>query len=740
MQETTEETLSAPTALPPAPSPESLGLQPFSAESPTPESPTPESFAPEYGPEAHADASAAPVELGAPAAPLELGAHAAQTELAPALLQLVARGLTVADIAARLGLDSGAMASLLAEVVAGPEAANPLAFAALSALDLDGVDVGPLLRQHLSTAALELLEERVFAWVSAADRWPRVPAHTDLAGRFAALAEQGEPTPDVDLQEAQRMARAVAWALAARDDYPSRGLALVRSEPSTLLARALARDERLLAQDRWLSALLFHGDGTGRALAATSFIFAGRAAVDRVRYTAALAPVDELGRLAEAYGLLTLVGARAETARTMLRGALLVHVFCGEKLSGIPWWRLFRGECALADSLPELGSSRDSLARELATGLPQRLGDRGLRDPGVRDALSLVLADVLSRDPSYSAAMRLSEAQLRDWRRGADEAAEGDALPDVQRADAIRDYAWLLVGAARRLLDYGKRPTADLLYRRVVKLRQENSDVLVADLFPDRLEKALDVSSPAGLARRLRLDEEGRPATGDAALAASLGGQRPSPEDPLPGTTDIVAAVTGVAPLPMTMAVWAEAVPWTKGRLLDALIPLPFRRLATRALHVLGCTPKARLVLAASGAGALDVTYRLFGLPLSRYSASLPAHRVFVFPTESPRADRLLGRWAAILLALSTIGTWLFLRATDDVGQLTGALTVGGALIAYAGALSLHRVVGAGLAMALFDERGKTTVWSLRPEERALLVSYAERTEAVTAAQLSAPL
>ena len=658
--------------------------------------------------------------------------------LSVAVAGLAARGAALAEITERLAVSGPELAVLFVDAFLAEEERGAELYEGLAHLDLEGLDLVDALRSRLVDAqdhgaALDAMEAELIRQVSElpgeSDAFGTWPAHLDLAGRFAALVEPSEASSDEALRDARLRARLAAIALDLRDDYPSAGLALVRAEPPMLVCRALARDTRLLSRERWLSALLFHGDVNGRALGTASLLFAERPALDKVRYTAALAPIEELGRLAEAYGLLTLLGSRGEAARAVTRGALLVHVFCGERLSGIPWWRLFRGEAALADSLAELGVSRDALARDLASGLPHRLADRGLRDPGVRDALAQVLADVLSRDPSYSAAMRLCEAQLRD--PGA-EPADPDAMAEGHRTDAVRDYAWLLVGAARRLLEYGKRPTADLLYRRVVKLRQDFPGVLVPDLFPDRLEKALDGGHASGLARRLRLEDEAPEAT-----PLAPGVRRASPEDPLPDTTDIVAAVTGLEPLPLATAVWVDAVRWTPARLLDAAVPLPLRRLATRALRLVGCTPRARLVLAASGAGALDVTWRLFGVPIGREQVTLPAHRVFVFPTESPRADGLLGRWAAILLALSTIGTWLFLRAADDFGRILGGSLVGGALLAYAGALSLHRVVGQGRAMALFDSRGRTSVWSLRPEDRALLVQYAERAETLKVAELS---
>ncbi|MBT9559661.1 MAG: hypothetical protein IV100_26765 [Myxococcales bacterium] len=584
-------------------------------------------------------------------------------------------------------------------------------------LDLrGGITTANAVGRRLSAEQLDILEKAAFAVLEARDRFDRPSGHLDLQSRFIALVEPRE-LADADVDAAAVIARGLAWVLGLRMDDPAPAVAWVRSDLSIDVGRAIARDLVLLKNARFIGALLFRGDTRGRALAAASLYFAGKPTIEAIRNDASIAPVSDLLRLAETHGLLGLAadgsGTDAAAAvRNALRGALLVHVFCGDALGGMPWWRVFRGEEALAASLNELGASRDALARDIAAGLPMRLEGRGLRDTVVREAIALCLCDVLSRDVVYSAPLRLTESRIKEWRHDG----------ETERAqDGLRDYARTLVVAARRLLDYGKKPIAEALYARVIRLRGEFPGVLMPDIFPDRLERAIELGETDGLARRLRVEYE----------HGSAGTQRPSarraPEDPLGQPADVVAAVSGTEPLPIATAVWAGAIAWTPIRLLDGLVPLPLRRIATRFFRFMGATPSSRLLLSAEGDGVLHVTQRLFGVPVYRERHAVPAHRVFVFPTDSPRADRLLGRWAALLVALSTIGTWLFLKASDDVGRLLAGCLIGGSLLGYIGALSLHRVVSRGLAMVVLDEKDRPSVWSLRPEDRGLLVQYAER-------------
>ena len=112
--------------------------------------------------------------------------------------------------------------------------------------------------------------------------------------------------------------------------------------------------------------------------------------------------------------------------------------------------------------------------------------------------------------------------------------------------------------------------------------------------------------------------------------------------------------------------------------------------------------------------------------------------RLFLFPVENPAADRMLGRWAALLLLLGTIGTWLALRSAEAAMSALAVSFVALVTFTYMGAAALHRRVSTGLAVAVVDNDSSVSVWSIDPETRYLLERYVDRSQRPGIAALAA--
>ena len=619
------------------------------------------------------------------------------------------------------GVDLGALAArgLLLESVSEPEGATWRALIRAQPdlwwLDLEfGVHATQELARGLPGDTVDRLRRHCLALVAHLDRGARPAAWETAADVFSFLIGDAESLDaEENLSRARVLARGVGLTIQMSPDWLAPALAFVGAGPSRALLRAMVRDQCLLEQDRWLGALLLRGGPRSIAAAAASMMFAPRATVTRLRSLLSIAPAAAMIRVAEAHGLLTLAGPDGQEAAEALRTAFLTQAWQATDLSGLPWARAFRGEVLVARCLPELADTAAPLAREVCLGLPRLLGEDAGSDPARHDAIATCLARLLQEEPTYDAALRVAEAHVRELGRRSGAQAQ---------AVAMRSYALTLVSTARLLMRRsGTREQALSLYARVLRLRKAHPEMLPRDVFPDTLEGALHIADPDRAARRWLTREV---AATDAPRAPGPA-VPPTAEDPLPAANEIVATADGLMPLPAPFAAWVGAKSWSPARLLGLLLPLPFRHVAAMILRTFGLTAKARFVLSDDGRGMMAITRRVLGFRVRTSRRAIAGGCLFTFPEGSPRADRLLGRWAALLILTSTLGTWVLLSGVSGAAPfgstVLGSLLLVTGLVGYAGALWLQRIVGGGYAVAVQDTDGHVSVWQIDAATRYLI-------------------
>ena len=589
-------------------------------------------------------------------------------------------------------------------------------------IDLEmGLDALSLVGARLLGPALERLRRDAATLVFHFDRGERPRAWQGAPELFVMLTGDSEDDDEALELRPRLLARGLGLALAMGPEWPGLGLEAIDTEASLGLLRAIVRDGRLQSDERWLGALLLRGGPRSVAVATASLLFAPEKALTRIRDLLAMAPPSSMVRVAEAHGLLTLSGEDGLETAEALRTALLTQAWQGADLSTLEWWRAFRGEQIVLRSLPELGDAADELARGVVAGLPHLVVGDGLADPARRGALAGCLAHVLEGESGYTASFRIAESRIRDLGRS-----------DGYRATApaLRAYASLLVATARLLLRRERgRDGALKLYGRVLRLRRAHPDLLPMDVFPDTLDAAISVGDPDRMARRWLAREAHEPVDPrlDAPDAFEAG---PTHDAPLAFADETVTAADGLAPLPGDLASWIGAGRRSVLERLARLAPLPYRYLLGVARRWLGSAPRARFVLKGDGHTAVVVKHRTLGIPVGSTRFDVPGGTLLPFPEGSVKADRMLGRWTALLLVTATIGTLLVLRGLQSdapVGVLTGAGLLLGGLTGYFGALRLHRLVSDGRAVAVSDERGRVQVWRIDPATRHMLVRPPEQ-------------
>ena len=602
-------------------------------------------------------------------------------------------------------------------------------------LDLElGIHGTAALAELLSDELLHELRSDSLDLCRQLDRGTRPAAWEAAADVFASLV--GDDVDGVDAEAgADRyrvLARGVGLSIDLSPDWLGPALLLVDGEPSRGLLRAMARDAVLLGQDRWIGALLLRGGPRAVALGTASLLFAPPETLTRTRNLLSMAPATTMVRVAEAHGLLTLAGAEGLEVAETLRTAFLAQAWQGHDLVGLPWWKAFRGEQLVSRSLPELDSMAYDLARDVCLGLVHHLDDEATgSDPARREALGTCLAWLLRKEPRYDAALRIAEARIREI---------GRQSGSQQQAAATRAHAMVLLASARCLLRReGGRERARGLYARILRLRKANPEMLPRDVFPDTLDSALHISDPDRAARRW-LTRELAP---DAELVGPA--LPPSAEDPLPAADEIVATAEGRMPLPTPLGSWVGA----RRRsllvaLVGSLVPLPFRHLFALVARFFGCTPQARFVLGEAGTGAMVRAGRCLGIRMCASKRTIAGGCLFTFPEGSAKADRMLARWAAILILASTTGTWVIVSESSLAvaglsGVSLGAVLLAVGLCGYVGALLLHRTASAGLAVAVQEENGRVSVWSIDAETRYMLQQIAAPVQPGGVVELSPP-
>lgn len=579
-------------------------------------------------------------------------------------------------------------------------------------LDLEaGIEAVTPLAEMLSSDITQRLRQDSLVLLARLDRGERPAAWERAADLFASLVGDDPGCPD--FQRAQVLARGFGLSLAMSPDWIVEPLRMVDGGFSRPLLRALVRDDRVLDHDRFVAGLLLRGGPRGVAMATAALYFAGQRTVTRVRDLLAVAPSHSMIRVAEAHGLLTLLGEDGVELSQQLRCAFLTQAWQQNDLKGLPWWRAFRGEELVYRCLPELGDGANALARDAATGVSRHLGTERMNDPARREAIAGCIARVIETDRDYIAPLRIAEGRVRDLGR-----SDGTQA----MAQAMRAYAMLVIAVAQRVTRTS-REVANRLYGRVLRLRKAHPDLLPRDLFPDTLERALAIGEPDRAARRWVGDVIWAPEP--AVKRETSGRPAPHPEDPLPAADEVVATGDGLLPLPAHTATWVGAASWSPTRLFSWVVPLPYRHLFTRVASWFGMTPTARFVLS-SGEGAVVVNRRVFGSVVSSTRRAIPAGCLFPFPEGGEKADRLLGRWSALLILCGTLGTWLALSGKvfePLTATLAGSAIALFGLFGYLGALGLRRILGDGAAVAVLDNHGEVRVWEVSTEARWVLLA-----------------
>ena len=558
---------------------------------------------------------------------------------------------------------------------------------------------GPLSR-CLDAPALTRLRSDSLRLVATLDQDVRPPAWQTPADMFLAMVDD-DIDPGSLLTRSRILARGLATAVRMSPEWLAPALSLIQARPSLALLSALARDSRLLDDDRWLCTLLLRGNSCSVALAAASLYFAPEKTLVRVRDFLAVAPASAMVRLAEVHGLLTLTEEEGADAAEALRTAFLTQLWRGTDLSGIAWWRAFRGEQLVHRSLPEVGSAAEVLARDVAIGLAKHLDTDACQDPGRQSAIAGSLAWLLLRDPDYRAALRLSEGRLRDMAQRKGPAA---------MTRSLRAYVSTLTSVIEELARTAPgRHTAVAVHARLVRLRKSYPDALTREQVPDDITQLTGEDRPAPSMR----------------LARSL------PD----AAQELVATAEAVSALPTPVASWLGAEGWSPGRVLSWLVPTPLRHLATSVLRMLGTGPRARLILSDHSVGTLVRETRLLGLTIKTSRHGIPGGVIFTAPEGCEPADQLLGRWTAGLLLSGTLGPWLMLSGSAMeplLGRIIGSALLVFGLAGYLGALGLHRAVAGGEAVAVRDEADQVSVWRVDEATRFML-SRLEPTEHDTA-------
>jgi hypothetical protein len=546
--------------------------------------------------------------------------------------------------------------------------------------------------------------------VAELDKGEHPPAWHDGADRVPLLTLEAGDIPD----KALVLARGLALTIRVTGGTIAPILQYLQHHASSDLCRAVSVEPMLAENVSWLSALIFRGDPRTRALAAASLSMSGEHTHLALQSVIALIPPSDLVHVADVHGLLGLLKGTS-TLRNVLRTAVLTRIWQGEAVTSVPWWDAFRGEDMIARILPECGEQTVPLARSLLDALPSHAmqGDN-LADGPRSDALALILSRTLSAQPTFDGPLRRAEAVLRDRIRFGQD-------PSVGRA--LRSYASIVHRTAQSLLQRGHRDTAQALFGRLIRLRRTYPLALPRGLFPDRL-LSNDAKTDGAEARRWAL-ENNKPA--EATATATY--PKLNPDDPLPDAREIVAALGSATPLPRATARWAGAMGWTMWGVLALCIPLPVRYLTLRLFNLLGCTPRATFLLSDEGRGAVCKDFRFFGLVIRQQKRAVSGGRLFLFPVENIAADRLLGRWVAILLMFGTIGTWLALRSTTLMSTAIATTVAASTVFAYLGAVALHRRVNGGLAVAVIDSEDKLSVWSIDHETRYLLERHVDRSQ-----------
>ncbi len=580
-------------------------------------------------------------------------------------------------------------------------------------MDLEmGLHVVPKLRPMLPDGWWDRLRADSLALIERLDKGSRPAAWEGVAHIFSSVVSDDADTENYE--RSRVLARGVGTAVAMSDDWLAQALDLVHRGPSRGLLCALARDTILVEHERWIAALLLRGGPLAVALGAATVYFAPDETTVHIRDLLAVAPPSCMIRVAEAHGLLTLLGDDAVDCTEALRTAFLTQAWQGgfqEGATSVQWSRAFRGELLVSRSLSELGDSAALMARDVAVGLAHHIGnDSALNDPQRRQAIAECLAWVLKDDDEYVAPLRCAESVLREL---------GRTHGTQPMACAMRGYADALIATARVLRSTtGGRSPARRLYSRVLRLRKANPRMLPRDVFPDTLDRALELGGADRDAARwlepdlVFLDDRDAPA--------------PTPIDPLPRAGEIVATAEGVLPLPGLTAAWVNARGWSYSRLITWLLPLPFRHMVTVMAGWLGLTSRAQFVMGSNNKGAVVVHRRFFGKRWGVTKRAIVGGQLFTFPDEECLGvDRMMGRWSSILLLTGTLGTWITLK-----GIQAGAVaeTLGGScillfgLLGYHGALSLYRILADGNAVAVRDDQDQVRVWRIEPGTRAMLM------------------
>lgn len=563
-------------------------------------------------------------------------------------------------------------------------------------------EIDPSRAHDLAHAATRLIAEL--------DKGDHPPAWHTGPDRVPMLALESGDVPEKSLV----LARGLALTMRVTGGTIAPILQYMQHHASTDLCRAVSVEPMLAENVSWLSALMFRGDARTRALAATSLAMSGEHTHIALQSVVALIPTADLVHVADVHGLLGLL-PNTHSVRNMLRTAVLTRIWQGDPVSTVPWWEAFRGEDLIARILPECGEHTVTLCRSLLDALPaQAMQGDNLADGPRSDAITLLLTRTLQDVPTFDGALRRAEAVLRDrFRFGED--------PSVGRA--LRGYASILHRTAQNLLQRGERGTAQALFARLIRLGRAYPLALPRGLFPERLEMRLKDDMEASARRwALRHSQESTPneVTSPPRLQA---------DDPLPDAREIVAALGSTTPLPRLTGRWAGALGWSAAAVLGLMLPLPFRYLLLRLAQMLGCTPRANFLLSDEGRGAVCKEYRVFGITVHRIQRSIAGGRLFLFPVENVAADRLLGRWVATLLLVGTVGTWLALRSTTTLSAAIATTMVAGVILAYLGAVALHRRVVHGMAVAVIDSEKQLSVWAIDPETRYLLERHADRSQ-----------
>ena len=577
-----------------------------------------------------------------------------------------------------------------------------------------GLSVLPGLAVRLDDDARVALQRASLGLVAHLDESARPAAWEAAQDTFLTLMREPlDEDDDLTVERSRLLARGVTGAVALAPDRLASALDLVETRASRPLLRALATDPELLGQDRFLGALLLRGGPRSLALGAAMLAIAPDHTVARIRDFLAVAPPGSLVRLAEAHGLLSLLGDDGAAAADALRTAFLTHVWQSNSTAGLPWWRAFRGEHLVASCIGELGDAGLDLCKDAAGGMALHLRlESPLRDPIRRDAIATCLARVVRTDRFYVAAFRLAEGRLRELGR--------HATPE-ELTVAVGSYVAVLLQTARQLMsDEPDRDMALSLLSRALRTRHTHRERLVRDVLPETAAEVLDMRDTDRAARRWLRRE--------LMAAAGLGDDNPLLDLAPAPTAGVVTTADAVAPLPGVLGIWAGARRHTVGSVLGGLMPLPLRHAANALRRLLGCTAKARFTFRSDGSASVEVRRRLLGLTVRKTTRAVDGGHLITFPAVCLPADRLLGRWSAAFLAASTIGSWLVLSATDHLRLIGGAVLAGAGILTYLGALGLHRVVKHQNAVAVRDDRGRLSVWRVRPET-GLMLQKLQQTE-----------